>query len=286
MTLEAIACTNCGASDVQEVKPSTYCCNHCGTVFKHSEPTGTSSCSCGTFAIGRCVECERPVCGTHSAMWGGVRFCSADLDAHRSKSDKAHTDAQARVEAERARTWHEWEERAIAELARAHQVERLIRLVCLLGVERLKTAIRTSPQQAPDLGEAIRDMVPELWSGDLMRTPGWNHDEVHSWLLEEAITPPTTTNVRYLKKRPLLVDQWKRVPVAGWTFQAGSTNVAWGSDHSSLTALVDGRRGLVTDADGGCFPTDPAPGFNVWALLEMGRLAELPPLPRPPPHPS
>ena len=39
MPFETIACSRSGSADVQEVKPSTYFCNHCETVFKCVDPT-------------------------------------------------------------------------------------------------------------------------------------------------------------------------------------------------------------------------------------------------------
>src|SRR4051812_37117620 len=32
-------------------------------------------CTCGTFAVGICVDCHKPVCGEHSKMVHGRRLC-------------------------------------------------------------------------------------------------------------------------------------------------------------------------------------------------------------------
>jgi copper chaperone CopZ len=65
MPLEAMSCTGCGSTDVQEVKPSTYFCNHCETVFKHVDPSRVAVshtpgfCECGS---GRPVTAQCQVC--------------------------------------------------------------------------------------------------------------------------------------------------------------------------------------------------------------------------------
>lgn len=66
MPLEAIACTGCGSTDVQEVKPGTYFCNHCETVFKHVDPSrlnvshtpGFCECGSGQPVTAQCQVCR------------------------------------------------------------------------------------------------------------------------------------------------------------------------------------------------------------------------------------
>jgi hypothetical protein len=68
MPLETIACTNCGSTDVQEVKPSTFFCNHCETVFRHIDPTrltvdySPAFCACGTSIRFQCQVCRAGIC--------------------------------------------------------------------------------------------------------------------------------------------------------------------------------------------------------------------------------
>jgi hypothetical protein len=68
MPLEAIECTGCGSSDVQEVKPSTYFCTHCESVFKHVDPQQLkvehtpASCSCGDAIQIQCQLCGTGIC--------------------------------------------------------------------------------------------------------------------------------------------------------------------------------------------------------------------------------
>lgn len=68
MPFEAIACTRCGSTDAQEVKPSTFFCNHCETVFKHIDPTRLTVdnrpafCSCGNPIEFQCQLCKTGMC--------------------------------------------------------------------------------------------------------------------------------------------------------------------------------------------------------------------------------
>ena len=72
MPLEAINCTNCGSSDLQEVKPSTYFCNHCDAVFKHTDPTRVTVqrefCECGGAVAYQCRLCRTGICHGHD-VW-------------------------------------------------------------------------------------------------------------------------------------------------------------------------------------------------------------------------
>lgn len=45
-------------------------------------------CGCGTFAIGACAECGKPVCGTHSALIGDRRICGDDAPAARAEAER------------------------------------------------------------------------------------------------------------------------------------------------------------------------------------------------------
>jgi hypothetical protein len=81
MPLEAINCTNCGSSDVKEVKAGTYFCDHCETVFKHIDPTRVTVqrefCECGRAVECQCRICHQGLCQEHarrahadSRLWG------------------------------------------------------------------------------------------------------------------------------------------------------------------------------------------------------------------------
>jgi hypothetical protein len=68
MPLEAIACTSCGSTDVQEVKPSTYFCDYCETVFKYVDTSrlrveySPAFCSCGNPIQVQCQLCKSGMC--------------------------------------------------------------------------------------------------------------------------------------------------------------------------------------------------------------------------------
>jgi hypothetical protein len=42
------------------------------------------ACDCGTFAIGKCQSCGRPVCGDHSSLVEGRWLCDSDADGLRT----------------------------------------------------------------------------------------------------------------------------------------------------------------------------------------------------------
>ena len=64
MPLEALACTRCGSADVEEVKPKTFFCNYCDTVFKQIDPNSftvahsPTFCSCGNLVTAQCQFCH------------------------------------------------------------------------------------------------------------------------------------------------------------------------------------------------------------------------------------
>ena len=64
--------------------------------------SGEMICACGTFAIGRCVECSKPVCGQHSSMTRGRRLCGEHAAAFRARQTQheraASQAAQDRIE--------------------------------------------------------------------------------------------------------------------------------------------------------------------------------------------
>lgn len=117
MAIETIKCQECGSADVAEFKPGSYVCSHCDAVFKHLDPSRVSQeeCTCGTFAVGHCSECNAPVCGIHSKLWDKQRLCESHAKERQEQSD------QLQRIAERERAMAE-QERAIAEQERAPAV--------------------------------------------------------------------------------------------------------------------------------------------------------------------
>lgn len=86
----------------------------CGYEYHEAGAVGTTSatpaCSCGTFAIGRCDSCGRPVCGYHSALRATKRLCTA----HAEDYDRAAQDR--RTDEARREVWSRWSP-LVAELA-------------------------------------------------------------------------------------------------------------------------------------------------------------------------
>jgi hypothetical protein len=81
MALEALVCTSCGSSDVQEVKPGTYFCDHCECVFKHIDPTrvtvGPAFCDHGNPVRVQCQVCRTGMCPQQCdavPAWAGWKY--------------------------------------------------------------------------------------------------------------------------------------------------------------------------------------------------------------------
>ena len=259
----------------------------CGAEYQEGGPGLYSECACGTFAIGRCAECGEPVCGTHSAMAGAVRLCDADLAAQRAVQDRVRVAKQRRREAERETAWFEWEKFAVNALAHAHPIQRIIWFLRVVTIDELERTLSRAGPRTPGLGDALRGLLPDLWTADLVSAPPWDHDEVHAWL--SATTPPTTTNFLYLNNRHLVarvlwdkLDPRRRASAQGWAVNSEPTKALGGT--RSIVAFTDGRRGIV-DQHGECRVTDPAPGFSVYAMWNLGDIAQLPDL-GPPPEPD
>ncbi len=67
----------------------------CGTRFQEGSASSSAVCSCGTFAIGMCGDCGRPVCGDHSALVAGRRLC--DDEIARISQERAAEEEQERA---------------------------------------------------------------------------------------------------------------------------------------------------------------------------------------------
>jgi hypothetical protein len=115
-------CPNCGGADATELAPGYWRCDSyrdedfCGHHYQVGGAALTSAqplCECGTFAVGKCAECGKWVCGSHSGIpyWEGRRLC----DQHRAESESAHYARQRVVSEER--------KAEIEAAAREHQAE-------------------------------------------------------------------------------------------------------------------------------------------------------------------
>jgi hypothetical protein len=243
----------------------------CGTEYQ--EGGSGLSCACRTFAIGRCAECAEPVCGVHSELTGGVRRCL----------DQARIEGQRRKNDQRESAWLEWENSVLTDLSNTAPVERVIRYLRILAMDELSDRIMRPTPRTPGLGHALRDLLPDLWSADLVSAPPWDHEEVHAWLV--AGVPPRATNLLYLNKHNIferavlgkLPSHWKRAPAQAWVVNDAPPRPA----NTSIVAFPDGRRGTI-DEYGQCWLSDLRPGFNAYAMWNLGELAQIAPLPDPP----
>lgn len=127
-----MTCPRCGGSDRNQIGVSYYQCVTvesqlmpappgsgvemvsvdvmCGETYQEGAPPTSQSplCSCGTYAIGKCRDCEDSVCGLHSSMRGGARLCGTCSYQREFKAAavKAQAEESARVkEAEERASW-------------------------------------------------------------------------------------------------------------------------------------------------------------------------------------
>ncbi len=118
-----MACPKCGGDNREPIAPGYYRCTSavrlpatpdpldgygpsriaeyasCGNEYQEDvRAQPTEACACGTFAIGRCAVCGRPVCGIHSRV-EDVRLCLDDLAA-RNQEQRAAEEAEERRRAD------------------------------------------------------------------------------------------------------------------------------------------------------------------------------------------
>jgi hypothetical protein len=73
---EEIACTNCGSPKAQELKPGTFFCHHCETLFKHIDPSRITiqpgMCEHGDPIQAQCQICRAGICRQRcdAVSWG------------------------------------------------------------------------------------------------------------------------------------------------------------------------------------------------------------------------
>lgn len=72
----------------------------CGHEYQEGAPTATDLCRCGTYSIGFCGDCRRPVCGNCSRMVEGLRLCTDDVQGR-----AAAKQAQQEAEQQRHNEW-------------------------------------------------------------------------------------------------------------------------------------------------------------------------------------
>ena len=185
MSVETIKCQECGSADVTEFKSGSYVCTHCEATFKHVDPTGASSCSCGTFAVGRCAECHTPVCAHHSGMFDGRRLCDAHLStaqaAEAERRQQAHAQSTAETLANRIRAWDGWLDAARRALAESSDPsERVVRVVAALQGGELRSQRRDEPKVLPPL------LLPDILQDAPATSCWWDRNAVQAWFLRSV----------------------------------------------------------------------------------------------------
>jgi hypothetical protein len=259
----------------------------CGHQFQLAQASPVDPCSCGRHSIGNCHDCNRPLCGLHGP--GSGLFLCADC---RGKRHKQERDKYDRTRAQEAEDWAEWQRAVHSALSGiADPTERLVRFIGHLSADE----VENHPARWPRLASETIALLPDLWSSGLkLGEMPWDHDVLQQWFLDAVRTPP----VDHRFQRGIF--RVKRFVVPGWTFwkgnisqyQPNSSGNMWYNPKNlyNVTVLVDGRRGRIGQGTTDYNPRLGEPhdaefdeatpsGFNVLALHEMARLAELPDLP-------
>lgn len=167
-------------------------CDH-----RYQEGPGVDStlqCACGPFAIGRCLMCQTPVDGEHSALRDGRLLCLE----HLAEDDRQKTAAEQRAAEEqraadaaaRKKKRSSDQGRVISAVQRRkHPVERVI-AAKLAATKFLLTG-------DSDLAKRVQTMLPDLKNELYDASPRWGiggwkvrYPAVGSWLVGQV--PPTT----------------------------------------------------------------------------------------------
>jgi hypothetical protein len=176
------------------------------------------------------------------------------------------------------RAWDEWLRTAREALSDCDdQTERMIRVVAAVKGSRTRASKRADQ---PD--EILPPMLlPDVLGDRKAHGWWWDHDAVQEWFLRSVKAPPE--NLTVVDSRRTLFGGRKRIQTnaPGWSFQGGataSTGELGTPTHFvfNVSILKDGRRMI------GAAP-DPSAGFNGRTLTQMAAMAELTPLPPPPP---
>jgi hypothetical protein len=115
----------------------------CGKTYVESGGLPGPVCPCGTFAIGLCKKCSRPICGIHSGMWYDARLCGDHYQEKQAERERLRQlEQQAAIVAERERREKEKQERQRAQEDRAARIARsrdqIPDLLAQLGASRTR----------------------------------------------------------------------------------------------------------------------------------------------------
>ncbi|MGA2165612.1 MAG: hypothetical protein ABSH36_14260 [Solirubrobacteraceae bacterium] len=232
MPVETIKCQECGSADVTEFKVGTYVCGHCEAIFKHVDPSGTATCLCGTFAVGRCAECHIPICSDCSRLVGSLRLCSEHALAATTKATKARWATESAARLQRAADGQRLAEEAKQKLRLIEDpYERLCVALKELMHERPRTPFGKDQGRSGLPGDLLAEICPELWSSppiisDFVNDPPWDGSAIARWFAKRATDAGMLPNDEYDPEtwsRPFLGKRTKDPAMPCWRFRRSST---------------------------------------------------------------
>jgi hypothetical protein len=238
----------------------------CLAEYQEGDGLSTPECRCGTFAVGRCADCRRFVCGSCSGMLNGRRLCSEDLArrqaairAERAAAEDAALQAEARRQEDKRAQWLAWvaqSRRALDTIA--DPTERFARGTADLDGLDSMTFLRLL---FPESADRIR--VERSWGPHRKRRTYWPWDDmdVEAWFLRSVRTPPNEFECYRYKGGIFTPSRRVSYAVHGWEFDHGSTVGHYTNGNPDApfmgwyhVRILQGGRQTDYDLDGGSTP--------------------------------
>jgi len=246
----------------------------CGAEYQEggSALGGNPECACHTFAIGRCAECLRYVCGLHSGMIGGRRICEGCTVKTKWASINLGMAENTQKDNASAEGTKSREER-IEQLAKIRDpIKRLLWSMWFFSNYTRPDGPRAAAIHCD--AQALQTLLPDLWPrGEEMslgkKTP-WDHGEILAWFNRASHGGADREVVIIEKTRRGFFGQSER-RVSGWRFPSGST--LW-LEYDGIGNFAD----IAVTNDGrvvygpSLSPRTRSEGFNARALRELARL--------------
>lgn len=198
------------------------------------------------FAVGECVICNTPLCGTHSRERGGRVLCERDATAEETAAAEAAVARAAAVE-----------QRLLDRLgAIGDPIERLLSAVRSGTVSRRLDALEVAGSPA------LSRVCPQVQAGDglyLDTQADWDSSMVARWFARRALASglhPTTTCPMYTDiKRRFGATRTVKTLEPAWGFPKGSTVVvresfSTGGGRATAFVLHDGRLNALGNGAG------------------------------------
>lgn len=147
-----------------------YRAEQCLQRYQEGPTQMTDMCTCGTYAIGRCKQCDTAVCGDHSALVGGIGRVCISCSAAAALAHRPPTEAEQEQARQFAAASAQREKEASAEAARIAALPSLrgaaLRAYLTADAEPVgssftaETAEFATWAESRDVAEVLRELRP------------------------------------------------------------------------------------------------------------------------------